>query len=155
MDRVAINIMQSYRNKPNKSLIVYRAIPLDIREKEMKNINDEINLLERKPFPYVEYSKMIELGIESVEEYRKYLYKKLENIKDLMGPKISINQGDWVTTVKKYAVDHGKSALNGKYKILQKTVFARDLFTDGNSIFEFGYDPQKKSINIKNELSIG
>lgn len=55
-----------------------------------------------------------------------------------------INSGDWVTTVKRYAVNHGLSRLDGKYKILSKKVYARDLFTDANSVFEFGYDPQPK-----------
>ena len=54
----------------------------------------------------------------------------------------AINPGDWVTTVREYAVSHGESSLLGNYKIISKTVHARDLFTDGNSIFEFGYDPQ-------------
>jgi len=53
-----------------------------------------------------------------------------------------INPGDWITTIKSYAVQHGESALGGDYKILEKTVSAGDLYTDGNSIFEFGYDPR-------------
>jgi orotate phosphoribosyltransferase len=59
---------------------------------------------------------------------------------DLARPKIS--PGDWVTTVRKYAKEHGESALRGRYKIISKMVAVRDLYTDGNSIFEFGYDPQ-------------
>lgn len=53
-----------------------------------------------------------------------------------------INPGDWVSTSKAYCRDHGRSALNGDYKIVQKTVRARDLFTEGNSLLEWGYDPQ-------------
>jgi hypothetical protein len=55
-----------------------------------------------------------------------------------------INRGDWVTTVRKYAKDHGESALNGEYDILKKKVTARDIFTDGNSWLEWGYDPQPR-----------
>lgn len=53
-----------------------------------------------------------------------------------------INPGDWVAIVRKYAVDHGESALNGDYRIISKLVSARDLFTDADSIQEWGYDPQ-------------
>jgi hypothetical protein len=53
-----------------------------------------------------------------------------------------INPGDWITTIKSYAVDHGKGPLGGDYKILEKTVPAGDLYTNGDSIFEFGYDPK-------------
>jgi hypothetical protein len=53
-----------------------------------------------------------------------------------------INPGDWITTIKSYAVDHGEGPLGGDYKILEKTVPAGDLYTNGDSIFEFGYDPK-------------
>ena len=55
-----------------------------------------------------------------------------------------INRGDWVTTVRQYAKDHGESALNGEYSIIKKSVTARDIFTDGNSWLEWGYDPQPR-----------
>lgn len=58
--------------------------------------------------------------------------------------KAKIVAGDWVTTDRRYAKDHGESSLNGKYKIIQKTVQARELFTNGDSIFEWGYDPRGK-----------
>jgi GNAT superfamily N-acetyltransferase len=53
-----------------------------------------------------------------------------------------INPGDWITTIKSYAVNHGEGPLGGDYKILEKTVPAGDLYTNGDSIFEFGYDPK-------------
>lgn len=54
---------------------------------------------------------------------------------------MTINPGDWVTIVKSYAKEHGDRSLNGKYKIVTMTVRARDIFTEGNSIHEWGYDP--------------
>lgn len=57
-------------------------------------------------------------------------------------PRAKINPGDWVGTTRAYAKEHGESHLNGPYKIISKTVYARDLFTDGNSIEEWGYVPQ-------------
>jgi len=61
--------------------------------------------------------------------------------KDVKG---EINPGDWVTLTKEYAKEHGESNLGGKFKIVKKDVYARDIFTDANSIQEFGYDPQPR-----------
>jgi hypothetical protein len=52
-----------------------------------------------------------------------------------------INPGDWVTPSRAYAAQHGRSALNGSYRIISKTVKAGQLFTAGDSILEWGYDP--------------
>ncbi len=52
-----------------------------------------------------------------------------------------INAGDWVTIDRPYAKSHGESALRGDYKILSKRVRANEIFTNGDSIYEWGYDP--------------
>jgi hypothetical protein len=52
-----------------------------------------------------------------------------------------INASDWVTINKQYAVTHGERTLGGDYKIITKVVPAKHLYTDANSIHEFGYDP--------------
>jgi hypothetical protein len=57
-------------------------------------------------------------------------------------PARGIQPGDWVTIVKEYAVDHGKSALGGNYRIQEKLVMAGDIFTSGDSWLEWGYHPQ-------------
>ena len=54
----------------------------------------------------------------------------------------AINAGDWVTLSKDYAKNHGESVLRGDYKILSKKVKAKDLWTNADSIQEFGYQPQ-------------
>jgi hypothetical protein len=54
----------------------------------------------------------------------------------------AINAGDWVTLSKDYAKGHGESALRGDYKILSQKVKAKDLWTNADSIQEFGYQPQ-------------
>ena len=51
----------------------------------------------------------------------------------------TINPGDWVTASREYATQHGKGL--GKYKLLSKIVPAKTLFTNGDSIHEWGYDP--------------
>lgn len=52
--------------------------------------------------------------------------------------------GDWVTTVRQYAKEHGESNISGGYKILKEQVRARDLFTSGDSFLEYGYHPQER-----------
>jgi hypothetical protein len=54
-----------------------------------------------------------------------------------------INPGDWVTIDKRYAQDHGLRNFDGNFKVLKKEVTAKDIFTNGDSIYEFGYDPFK------------
>jgi len=53
----------------------------------------------------------------------------------------NLNAGDWVTVNRQYARDHGESALGGDFDIIEKKVKAGDIFTNGDSIHEFGYDP--------------
>lgn len=50
----------------------------------------------------------------------------------------NINNGDWVTTSKTYAQDHGENALNGEYEIVSKKVKAKTLSSEGYP-YEFGY----------------
>jgi hypothetical protein len=54
----------------------------------------------------------------------------------------AINAGDWVTLSKDYAKNHGESVLGKDYKILSQKVKAKDLWTNADSIQEFGYQPQ-------------
>ena len=83
-DSEAINIIQSARNKPNKLIKIYRAVPI-------------------------------------------------------MDENLTINNGDWVTINRDYAKQHAESNIDGQYEIVSKTVPAQNLYTDGNSIFEWGY----------------
>lgn len=54
----------------------------------------------------------------------------------------SINTGDWVTLSKDYAKNHGEAVLDNDYKIISKKVKAKDLWTNADSIHEFGYWPE-------------
>lgn len=54
----------------------------------------------------------------------------------------SINKGDWVTLSKDYAKNHGESVLDDNYKIISQKVKAKDLWTNADSIHEFGYWPE-------------
>ena len=52
-----------------------------------------------------------------------------------------INAGDWVTPSREYAKEHGQSNLNSKYRIISKKVKAGHLFTNADSINEWGFHP--------------
>ena len=53
-----------------------------------------------------------------------------------------INPGDWVAITRKYAEQHSKHPTdpNQDLKIISAVVFAKDLYTDGNSFEEWGYN---------------
>lgn len=53
-----------------------------------------------------------------------------------------INSGDWVSTVQAYAIDHGKDDVDPSRDmcVIAARVPARCLHTDGNSLFEWGYN---------------
>ena len=53
-----------------------------------------------------------------------------------------IHAGDWVTLDREYAEQHGQATLGPDAKIIRKNIHANELFTDGNSLFEWGYAPQ-------------
>lgn len=52
-----------------------------------------------------------------------------------------INDGDWVSTSKAYAKQHGESTLNGEYDIITKKVKAKTLSTEGYP-YEYGYNKE-------------
>lgn len=57
-----------------------------------------------------------------------------------------INPGDWVTINKAYAREHGERHVvddaTTDFEIVEKTVKASEITTDGNSIHEWGYAPE-------------
>lgn len=57
------------------------------------------------------------------------------------GSEGKINPGDWVTTVREYAEGHGEGIREG-FKVVEAEVRAGDLFTEGNSLLEYGWRPQ-------------
>lgn len=60
------------------------------------------------------------------------------------GVDASITKGDWVTPLREYAVLHGNRWEQGM-TILEKKVKASELFTEGNSLYEFGWNPEKQT----------
>jgi len=135
-DAYSINLIQSVRNKPNARVKIYRAVPKVITNQE--KINDYL-----KQKAYVLKTGRIPQGIDNwnnKSEYYEYLDNEIQRLKTLPEEqdKVRINDGDWVTINPAYAREHGKSNLNNNYRVLTKTVSAKNLFNEGD-INEWGY----------------
>jgi hypothetical protein len=150
-DAVSINIINYLRNKPNKLVKIYRAVP-DLSyetSKEIKNINNIISYYYKYRFFPIKNQIIHDIEDEIGDDWSDYeerqkqildkLYEKIDKLK-LDVKKLKINSGDWVTINQEYAKVHGKANFKN-YKILTKTVKANTLFTYGDSIHEWGYNP--------------
>lgn len=152
-DAAVINQIKYVHNKPNRLIKIYRAVPY-INKDIDTNIN-KLNELIRFYYKYRFFPLKNELT-SNLQDYvwnenPKFSYDEMQlgvlneirkMIQDLASKKeksFKINNGDWVTTSKLYAKQHGESNLYNNYKILTKTVKVSQLYTDGNSIFEWGY----------------
>jgi hypothetical protein len=83
-------------------------------------------------------------GLRGRPNAKLTVYRAVE--KDAKG---GINPGAWVTPIRRYALEHGRAALGGKFKIQSKMVSARDLYTSGDSWLEWGYHPQPNFPRLK------
>jgi hypothetical protein len=137
-DNYSIALIQQARNKPNMSIKIYRAIPKVITNQE--KINDY-----QKRMKYILKTGKLPRDIDNwrnSSEYYDWLSNEIEKLKalPLNDKKVGINDGDWITINPAYAKQHGESNLRNNYRIISKTVTAKELYTDGNSIHEWGYD---------------
>ena len=134
----SISIIWAAKGKPDYSVKVYRAVP------SVLNQADKIKDLEKQKAYIMKTGKTPSYvsTYMNASKYYDYINGELEKLKlqPVETQKIGINRGDWVTINRQYAVERGQSALQGRYRILTKTVKAKDLYTDGNSIHEWGYD---------------
>ena len=152
-DNSVINQIRSVKNKPNSRVIIYRAVPYlnkDI-DKEIKELLYLVNYKFKFNFFPMENNMIDKLEKEVYDNNPSFTYDEMKNavldklnhkideLKKQKETSIKINNGDWVTTSRMYAKEHGESHLNNNYKIVTKTVKASQLYTDGNSIFEWGY----------------
>ena len=85
---------------------------------------------------------------EMVSIYRAVptsVYK--EALKKEMPLKHMIRKGDWVAINKEYAKAHGESVLNNNYKSAAMRVPAKHIWTNADSIHEWGYHPVEEKTN--------
>ncbi len=54
----------------------------------------------------------------------------------------TMQRGDWVAITEEYAKEHGSRYIDGDYKVLELKTKAKNIFTDGNSPSEWGFDPK-------------
>lgn len=70
------------------------------------------------------------------------------------GAQSDINAGDWITPSREYAQYHGDNVIKGQqgvdYDIISKKVPAKHVWTDANSLAEYGYDPTGLGIQGSN-----
>lgn len=129
----------SMRNRPNRPVTVYRAIPYDLTPSE------QIAKLELQKKKFLARNVMPEDSpFTNGSRWYEWATDEIERLKALPAEapaKYGINPGDWVTTSRAYAKQHGEG-LGANYKIIKKTVKAKDIFTSGDSPHEWGYDPQ-------------
>jgi len=134
-DRESISVIQSVRGKPNARVKMYRAVP------HVKTSEETLNQLEKEMDAYLKRGTLPP-GISDGSAWYDNAWETREELRKMEDEPVAIvkiNTGDWVTLSKTYAKEHGESALNGEYKIISKTVNAKELFTNGDSINEFGY----------------
>jgi 8-oxo-dGTP pyrophosphatase MutT (NUDIX family) len=141
-DVETIHIIQSLRGRPNKPVRVYRAVP------HQPGPAEQAARLDQQKAYHLKHGRPPADADRPPQGQRWYDWAsgeadRLRAMPEPAKTKPSINPGDWVTVNKRYAVDHGKNALGGKYKIVSKVVPARHVYTDGNSLHEQGYDPSE------------
>lgn len=141
-DQESIAAIHSAKDRPNRGIKIYRAVP------KVMTHADQLGQLHLEKWHYMKYGKphpSTESKLTGSAYYNKLhddyaaLEAKGPQGDDLARPKIQ--KGDWVSPSKKYATEHGRDNLNNKYRIISKTVKAKELYTDGNSIHEWGYHP--------------
>jgi hypothetical protein len=158
-DMWAWSIISDCHKKPSKSVTIYRAVPYQESSEDLisKYLQEKAYIQKTGKMPRAAVKEM------NVSRYYEYLNHEIELLKE--HPQKSqdnikrINPGDWVTIVRKYAVDHGRANLRNQFKVLSKTVIACDLWTDGNSLLEWGYNPgaysrmkREKETKVPSEL---
>lgn len=86
-------------------------------------------------------------AINIIQSMKSAPKKKVTIYRAVPNSVTEINAGDWVTTTKEYAKDH--MAGETGWHIITDKAFPGDLASDGNSIHEFGYDPEKPKVTPK------
>lgn len=157
-DQDGLNIIMQAQDRPNFKIKIYRAVPkIETPQETIKELEKEYKHIMKhgKPSGNIQLSKKDKEIAEKeiiekfgsadensiILQYIENKTNELENTKE-EPKKLKIQKEDWITPSKEYAKQHGTNKLKGKYKILQKTVKAKDLYTNGDSLSEWGYDPQ-------------
>ena len=153
-DQKAFSIAQQFKDKPDALVTIYRAVPKEASNSEkLATLEKQMSAyMKRGTLPkdadnYSNGSKWYDAAYDERDKLRKMSDEPSNDIS-------TINAGDWVTLTKEYAKDHGESALKGEYKILSKKVKAKEVWTNADSIHEFGYQPQASAVDDQKRKQI-
>jgi hypothetical protein len=153
-DQKAFSIAQQYKDKPDALVTIYRAVPKEASNSEkLATLEKQMSAyMKRGTLPkdadnYSNGSKWYDAAYDERDKLRKMSDEPSNDIN-------TINAGDWVTLTKEYAKDHGESALKGEYKIISKKVKAKEVWTNADSIHEFGYQPQASAVDEQKRKQI-
>uniref|UniRef100_A0A6M3JE89 Large polyvalent protein associated domain-containing protein n=1 Tax=viral metagenome TaxID=1070528 RepID=A0A6M3JE89_9ZZZZ len=139
IDTQTIGIIQRMRGKPEASVSIYRAVPDDI------TVADKIAKYEAHQKHIMRHGEVPPNADTYLgrSEYYEFISNELDKLREMPQDEkpVGISSGDWVTINRNYAVEHGEGALLGNYKIIRRNVKAKEIFTNGDSIHEFGYWP--------------
>ena len=156
-DHKAIAVLSGSKGRPEAKVRIYRSVP------KIKTNADKINeLTAHKAYiqktgkiPKDAWKKSVgDWGNRS--EYYDFADTMIESLKarpEIEVKPMSINRGDWITTTREYAKLHGDGVHGaGNHTILTKLVPAKHVYSDGNSIHEYGYDPGE-SLSLKPKMA--
>jgi hypothetical protein len=140
-DAEAIRIIQSARNKPGFRVKIYRTVPKYItnQDKVNKYIKEKAYILKTGKLP--QHADRSDLNKSEYYDWIDEEITRIQALNEAAVGRVGINPGDWVTITRRYAVDHGEAHLDGQHRLITKTVPAGTLYTDGNSVQEWGYNP--------------
>ncbi len=104
----------------------------------------------------LESTRAIQSALEALKRGEKDVKVKVYRAVPTLVKEGKLRNGDWVTPSKKYAEMHGNNRLEGKYRIIEDEVLAKDLWWDGNDANEWGYDNgnEYKYKNAKNNRKL-
>lgn len=154
-DHLNFAIIKQAKGKPNFPVTIYRSMPNMAADPEKKK-KDLVTLITYvRDFGFAPLSskklkmyspdffaemrdKFSDEFNYDKEKYLDFLYSEYNKYKN-SGDKSQINPGDWVTLSKKYAKDH--MAGEKDWKVVSKKVKASEVYTDGNSWDEWGWNP--------------
>ena len=153
-DVSVVNLIRTVHNKPNAKVKIYRAVSKEksLAEKISDLTAQKKYILKTGNIPPAKFlskeQARVARSAKNSSAYYEFLateQEKLENKLNTTGEPerlniTSFNSGDWVTVWRPYAIEHGEGNLGGEYKILTKTVPAKTLWTNGDSLYEFGYN---------------
>lgn len=102
----------------------------------------KIRMFKNKPESWVTIYRAVPVAVAKNHKKQSNKWLKDPSTVGTTRPQI-IHPGDWVTLSQKYAKLHALDleGRNKHGKVVSKKVKAKQIFTDGNSINEWGYNP--------------